>query len=707
MRKPGKVCQHSLQLQTSTAIYQGPVLASDYEIYGGNEKISPENSTIYADKDHQGWQSTEKMTRRTVAGNIQNEQASAPTSCGKLEKVKDVPFSSSHHEFPSTKYTDSQELRESLEEDALRFVDQFVSVNDLPLSDKVEVGIARGTNSPPTLRGKGVLTLMRRACSDAKAIQPGLFDWAEEETTKSNLVRELDEHCDMGSLGEPSEKDENGTNIETFDISFNTQMAAEAMEALLYAEPTNSRERQGVDEENIYSSPETDLSKKIKSKFCSYQEMAGSNSEISQRESEKEEASNKSHGSTSGSFEHQHRRRRKSTSLSSLKNRIICKESSSTANSFCERPVIMKKNMNGRYSRLFGPQKETEAPQRHKLKEVLESVECKSHGKDLRMSSGASKRLSSMSSPEMPKDLILSIKRKRNRKLESNAPETKRKNCTEVHVPKKQVIRGKYSNLGTDVLAEVTNLKRSLHNNVSDLNGTTSALELNLWNYPKRKRTHRNVARHSNEGCKPCSWFPVNGQEDRIKYPTQNKKTTKWMDGLEPLSKLKKQRSTRRRHSVSFSKHRSEESSPGSGNRESTITNQKTAPMGLDERMSAGESCRIDGTNSISSVVYLENCNLDAVMDDNKASETSKSHEDCKKLRKTILSKPSSIKELTRLGYNNSLPDFLPRQSRRQNRETARVLFSQHLESNIISQQKRVSFVKPPSLPQKNTAVSF
>lgn len=677
-------------MQTSTAIYQGPVLASDNGISGANEKISPENSIIYADKDHQEWQCNEKVARRSLAGNIRDEQTSAPT-------LTDVPFASSDHKFSSAIYTDSQELRKSLEEDALRFIDQFVSVNDLPLSDKVEAGIAKGTNSPPTLTGKGVLTLMRRACSAAKAIKPGIFDWAEEETTKSNLVEELDEHCDIGLLGEPSEKDDETIMLETSDIVFNTQMAAEAMEALIYAEPANSRERHEVNENNIYSSPETDLSKKIKSKFCSYQEMAGSNSKVTQKESEKEKASNNSHGSTSGSFENQYRRRRKSTSLSSLKNRVICKEST-TANSFCELPVTMKKNLNGRYSRVFGLQKETEAPQR-------ESVECKSHEKDLRMSSGATKRLPSMSSPVNPKDPISSTKRKRNCKLESNASETKRKKCTEVQIPKKQGNRGKYSKLGTDVLAEVTNLTRTLHNNVSDLNGTTSALELDLWNYPKRKRTHRNVAHHSNEDCKPRSWFPVNGQEDRIKYPTQNQKTTKWMDGLEPLSKLKRQCSIRRRHSVSFSKHKSEESKPGSGNGESTIRNKKTAPMELDERMSARESCRIDGTNSISSVVYLEKCNLDAVMDDNKASETSKRHEDCKKLRKTILSKTSSIKELTRLGYNNSLPDFLPRQARRQNRETARVLLSQHLDSNIINQQKRVSFPNTPSLPKKTLQI--
>lgn len=56
------------------------------------------------------------------------------------------------------------------------------------------------------------------------------------------------------------------------------------------------------------------------------------------------------------------------------------------------------------------------------------------------------------------------------------------------------------------------------------------------------------------------------------------------------------------------------------------------------------------------------------------------------------LSRSPLVKELTRLGYTDSLPDFLPKDSRRRRAmEKVCVLFSQNLDTSTLKQQKKVN----------------
>ncbi|KAL3647936.1 hypothetical protein CASFOL_008904 [Castilleja foliolosa] len=55
------------------------------------------------------------------------------------------------------------------------------------------------------------------------------------------------------------------------------------------------------------------------------------------------------------------------------------------------------------------------------------------------------------------------------------------------------------------------------------------------------------------------------------------------------------------------------------------------------------------------------------------------------------ISKSPLMKELTRLGYTESFPDFLPKDSRRRrSMEKVCILFSQNLETSILKQQKKI-----------------
>ncbi|XP_043709612.1 uncharacterized protein LOC122658635 isoform X2 [Telopea speciosissima] len=204
------------------------------------------------------------------------------------------------HKFVGLSYAESQEPGEQSQANALDVVDRFLSVNNVELSQDVHHGTTIKGNSPPVLKAKGPQSLAKRPnLSPVGTV--GVYDWIDsredegggcfftkrkesffekeghgrrsltqpqnsrrkrgrnlteesgqkekgfnlhqkiiETKTKKNLAGELDKQLNVESPGK--NLDVPGINSETpgaYEVGFDTQMAAEAMEALFYGDPSN------------------------------------------------------------------------------------------------------------------------------------------------------------------------------------------------------------------------------------------------------------------------------------------------------------------------------------------------------------------------------------------------------------------------------------------------------------------------------------
>ncbi|KAI3760059.1 hypothetical protein L1987_50448 [Smallanthus sonchifolius] len=142
---------------------------------------------------------------------------------------------------------ESQEPGESTQANALRFVDHYLSVSVGNSSPEVKIPKVNGLRSPLTSFAKGSHDLAKKT-SLMNQIGKTTFDWDDnqpeyglefilEKEKELNIQKEMhldgrlfDQHVEEGLPKCPPGND-------MFDVSFNTQMAAEAIESLLYAAP--------------------------------------------------------------------------------------------------------------------------------------------------------------------------------------------------------------------------------------------------------------------------------------------------------------------------------------------------------------------------------------------------------------------------------------------------------------------------------------
>ncbi|XAR58489.1 hypothetical protein NMG60_11013897 [Bertholletia excelsa] len=179
---------------------------------------------------------------------------------------------------------ESQEPGDSSQEEALGFVDHYLSFNNMNLSDK-EDSAPTNTNrqkSPPTFSAKGPQILARRAVLASSFSKLGTFEWDDNQSDnrgkdflkrrkdlisngeghepisvtgslvsrnicvrepEMEFVNEFDDMLNAETSGQQLEADGIERDVEDNDIpdvGFNTQMAAEVMEALCYAPIPNS-----------------------------------------------------------------------------------------------------------------------------------------------------------------------------------------------------------------------------------------------------------------------------------------------------------------------------------------------------------------------------------------------------------------------------------------------------------------------------------
>ncbi|KAL3531410.1 hypothetical protein ACH5RR_010732 [Cinchona calisaya] len=606
--------------------------------------------------------------------------------------------------------TYSQELGEPSHVDALDFVDQFLSVNNLNLPEKFESGRAADRiNSPPSFTAKGARTLATRKTLAAKGRESGIYDWDEKKTTERNFSdKMLDEEFDVGSLEQPSENDECETNgQDVFDFGLDTQMAAEAMEALIHATlPPNSRSKcnQGAPKNKVCN-PSDDASKDIKSKDCADTERAGSVSQIYRKQTKNMKSSfSNLNGNAFCPFGKNSENLKEYSSPSSIKTSVIRTEPLAAKYSNYIHSLTKKKSMHGSNCRVVSQRKEDGISERDNLKGVgynlspSKFVKSNQDGEDMLVKEirkspyiAKGKACQTSVSLERSKEPTSRFERKTSTNLEFYVPKKRRKKSS-VHVEVCKTFERKPLISGFDASAEATNVKRTQQRrNISGLSGTSSFLKLDPWCYPKRKRTRKGVPHRSNGSSDSSALFRLADDENENKIPIENRKSIKRMEGPLVCSQIEFQSFPERRPSVNLSNCRIlDQSLPGVFKCESSIISEQMVPADLNRSKPSKQSGKSDIMDPSSSGYHSESIELDAVSADTKTSRTSKSDQECKIPGKKICSRPSLMKELTRLGYNESLPNFLPRELRRCRSTDVSVLFSQHLESNTLNQQKKI-----------------
>ncbi|CDP03558.1 unnamed protein product [Coffea canephora] len=520
-------------------------------------------------------------TRRTdERGDTQKHELAsshADTSNHKQQFIQDSGTSEYEAALPDHAYNIVQKDYKSLESiglsvvDALDFVDHFLAVNNQYLCEKFENAIADGTNSPPPFTTKGAQTLASRTNLATRARELGMFDWDEKQATERNSDKKQDEKFAMGSPGKPSEQDQSATNgQDSFEFGFDTQMAAEAMEALICAPSFNSREQ------------------------CTYQV-----------------PKNEIHNSSVNAS--------KDEGLKHSANKKVADSG----------PQINRK----RTVKLRSPTSRTEFQ------------------------------------PSMAP--VSSFKRRISANLEFDVPKKRRKKRLGIGVCK--TIESKSLMSGSDGLAEVTRTKGPQQpRSTSGSFGTIDLLKLDPWCYPKQKRTHKGVRHQSNGFSNSSTLLTLADDQNKNKYPTENRLSS-WRN-CGPLL-----------HGQTEFGSSPEKNLPGVC--ESAITSEEMIIMDLDRVKSSELYGKSDMMGTIWSADCSENIRLGAVSADIRASQTTKT--DVRIPGKKLISRPSLMKELTRLGYNKSLPNFMPRELRRRRRNVC-VLFSQHLKSNVLNQQKKI-----------------
>ncbi|KAL6564262.1 hypothetical protein OROMI_015712 [Orobanche minor] len=205
--------------------------------------------------------------------------------------------------------------------------------------------------------------------------------------------------------------------------------------------------------------------------------------------------------------------------------------------------------------------------------------------------------------------------------------------------------------------------------------------KLNPWNYPKGKRSRACTVGHSNKSSNQCS--PRAVIENNVeKYPILNEETQERVPNIFLVYKRRKV-SLEREH-IGSSLELAGDSSPSVNHNvpsEEKLQVQIPVEFGTANpsrqcyKLDDGKTSSFDAPNIIKSDILLSSGHSLTL------SEKTSDH----------LSRSPLMKELTRLGYTESPPDFLPKDSRRRRAmEKVCILFSQNLETSVLKQQKKI-----------------
>lgn len=686
------------------------------------------------DQDHDSWKCIAKgsdfvdenkssdMTTKVSTGDVLVTEKLCSSNSEAMDGGKHASLVTCDPEVTTLSYIESQEPGDPSQANALDFVDHYLSVIDVNLPQELENRKATRMKSPPALSAKGPQSLARKANLMTKFWESRSFDWDENQTddtgdsifrkrnelildckshvpslasmpqatnnprfqkeknlgeeckeklqaavtnssnidsrlmvhnsneidemvqtavlkSDTNFVVELDKQFDLESSAHLLENDGIRMDVpEIFDVGFDTQMAAEAMEALLYAPPPNTnasdllglettledspkgarkdKEFSSLDEmpESVFVGRQSNGTKRFSNKLsCSVQTLAKNQNELNLDLPITKKVA---------------RRKPEPENYLNYRNRADSKSSSHERSS----EVIAQREGRG-------------TPKRKNITEVDEIISSSKSVKHNSLSKEPirghfspiacwTRRHASAHSPMRAEDSECSAGERMNLDVMKVGVVKRKRNisCTdEFHMFD---VRKKCPRLGSKTSRQATNSKVNQHEQTDPLAASIHS-KLDLWTFPKRKRTRPSLPRH-------------------LKVSSNLGGVNKCDQAVQSEEKV-------------------------------CITSEKDK--------ASSQSGKVEDVNSILSSDAVENIKLDVLSDMNaKSSPVHKDGEKCKRPFKKKPAKLPLMKELMRLGFADSLPDFTSKDQRRQRKmANVRVLFSQSLDADIMKQQRKVS----------------
>ena len=645
------------------------------------------------------------------------------------------------YNFPRLNYIRSQEPGESSQDNALNFVDRFLSFNNVDLSPGVGNRKTVREKSPLVPSAKGPQTLVKRITGGTPIGKTGTFKWTDSdffskrveasidfggcrqrsvnryqearnvEASENKTVKELDNQLDARLTGQQLEDSDIGrdaTNM--FDIGFGTQVAAEAMEALACGPPA------GCSYSDAYGGLESTLDQSLRGVtenearlgHSSFQKSACSDvGDVLIKSTRRKRSARRFKRGGSGLFQKQSETKELGLELavttkvkkgkSSTERQLHCGNYSDANSGRKSDKPTMQKNAE-------------ESSRRAKLREFeidmcsSISVEHTSLGKG--HSRGKCINLSPVS--QRTKPLMSEVKLISSKDQFDNPGE---------RINDGGIIqyRRKRSRIAADTVEVLSAREKSSAQEVAAI---ASSLRSNPWIYPRRKRTRHNVQSHSNGPRNLYAPFTTVYAKGSNVHSTKSHKIS------EDNGKVKGKAGssvyiTPHWHSSENDFDRSllvknfnEPHSVGAiPNCESAVINTRLFPAGLCRASALMQSGNLDGKEYTSFADGTEkNHKMEApskktiepsgsestitfssTKGRNAASSNCLHYDYHKKPCYKNLPKSFLLKELIRLGNPESKPDITWKDLRRR-RDMAhvRVLFSQHLDGDIIKQQKKV-----------------
>ncbi|GMJ01111.1 hypothetical protein HRI_003780300 [Hibiscus trionum] len=236
-------------------------------------------------------------------------------------------------------------------------------------------------------------------------------------------------------------------------------------------------------------------------------------------------------------------------------------------------------------------------------------------------------------------------------------------------------------------------------------------LRLDSWNCPKGKRTHRKVAIHSSGESNMHASFTSVGAEEQNLDSVRSKKLPK--DGETNSSNINMKGQMRTNLSRLSLENNSDESrsrkncnvqvAGGVTNSDLAVTRISARDLDRTKVAQSGKLDYVDSTsiingfgesprNTIESSGTVFNTTRSCKRSVNMAPLNNRSYVYQRRPCNRNLPKPSLLKELMGLGIPELISDFAHRGSRtRKELAHVRVLFSRHLDDDVIKQQKKIS----------------
>ncbi|CAL5437098.1 unnamed protein product [Camellia sinensis] len=491
------------------------------------------------------------------------------------------------------------------------------------------------------------------------------------QVSEMKFLKEIDVQLDAETSGRQLDPAPIGRDVpDIFDIGFDTQMAAEAMEASFYAPPPNS----SID----YAHQDTENSIEDSSKGF-FSTRVCSNSGVTARKTKQtNRPSKKLSGKISSSFQ-KNTKNQKELDPELLEAKKVKRGKSLAENHFnFGNPTNAKKHSCGSSFKLIKLGKEDNALESDTIKEVRKknsSISVKHDSLGERPLQGKcmnfspiihwTRRRSQIYLLKETEDPINSPGQSMSGAMEVGVLEKRMKNGQNADMFQVLKVGGKRCKLGLHVSEEATNIKVNQQAQKEiDVDPGDIHLKLDVWSYPKGKRKNRNVPCPSKGVTATCLPPTMVEGEKGSEYSIGSHKKAQGNSEINcfSLDVIKKPRSS----------GHARQNSADVINCSSVVMVKKMTSIDLD-RVKAGNA-------KASLPKYPSPVNF-----------TKKGDENCKQFCNKSLSRFPLMKELISLGIPGPLPESASKYlRRRRDMASIRVLFSQNLDDDIIKQQKKV-----------------